>query len=377
MIASMYYSMQIKGNNENRVHVGNQTFIEINGKKYDAVTGRLITNESPTPAVKTVVQAPAKQHSGVVDGFVRRPSKPHTAHHTAPTAVKKPQKSQTLARAAVKKPKPTIAPAPKQEQFIKPSLKAPAHRVARAHTIQKSPQIRKFDTNEAPRTSVVKKQTSLAVVQPKVHQLQEARSRSDSAVQKQASHPSASAKILEAALHQAQAHEETYSSQSKRKRSLTRRLGISPKMASVSAAVLAAVLLGGFFAIQNVPNLSMRVASTRAGFDARMPGYQPAGFSFKGPINYTSGQVKVSFRATTDNREYTVSQTSSNWNSDALLANFITNEKKQYQTYLDKGRTLYIYDGSNATWVDDGVWYQIEGNSSLTTDQLIRIASSL
>jgi hypothetical protein len=121
----------------------------------------------------------------------------------------------------------------------------------------------------------------------------------------------------------------------------------------------------------------MRVASTRAGFAAEMPGYKPAGFSFKGPIAYQAGRVSVTFKSNTDDRQFTLTQSSSNWNSDALLANYVASEKKQYQTYLDKGRTLYIYDNSNASWVDNGIWYQIEGDSSLTTDQLIRIASSL
>ena len=121
----------------------------------------------------------------------------------------------------------------------------------------------------------------------------------------------------------------------------------------------------------------MRVAATRAGFDAKMPGYSPSGFSFNGPINYTAGQVQISFKSNTDDRNYNVTQTASNWNSDALLANYILDEEKQYQTYLDKGRTLYIYDGSNATWVDNGVWYQVEGESAMTTDQLIRLASSM
>jgi hypothetical protein len=156
-----------------------------------------------------------------------------------------------------------------------------------------------------------------------------------------------------------------------------KKLGVSRRALSMSSAVLAVALLAGFFAIQNVPNLSMRVAATRAGFDAAMPGYKPAGFSFKGPIKYSPGQVSVSYESNTDARSYEVKQKASNWNSDALLANFVVAEGKQYQTFLDRGRTLYIYDQSNATWVDDGVWYQIEGQSNMTTDQLIRIASSI
>jgi hypothetical protein len=185
--------------------------------------------------------------------------------------------------------------------------------------------------------------------------------------------------MINAALANAHSHESTdHGAKITKKRSrFIKKLGVSRRTMSMGSAALAVVLLAGFFAIQNVPNLSMRVAATRAGFDASMPGYKPAGFSFKGPIKYSPGQVSVAYSSNTDDRAYEVKQKASNWNSDALRANFVESEGKQYQTFQDRGRTLYIYNGSNATWVDDGVWYQIEGESDMTTDQLIRIASSI
>jgi hypothetical protein len=183
--------------------------------------------------------------------------------------------------------------------------------------------------------------------------------------------------MLDRAMQNASSHEQSAPVHHKKRSKLSKKLGISSKAIAMSTAVLAGVLLGGFFAVQNVPNLSMRIAAARAGFAAEMPGYQPAGFSFKGPINYSPGQVTITYKSNSDSRTYDVTQHASNWNSEALLANYVQTEGKQYQTYLDRGRTLYIYDGSNATWVDDGVWYQIEGESNMTTDQLIRIAASI
>jgi hypothetical protein len=72
-----------------------------------------------------------------------------------------------------------------------------------------------------------------------------------------------------------------------------------------------------------------------------------------------------------------LSQRSSEWNSDALVQNFVATSRRAYQSYQDNGKTIYIYEGNNATWVDGGVWYQIEGNASLNSDQLLRIAKSL
>jgi hypothetical protein len=121
----------------------------------------------------------------------------------------------------------------------------------------------------------------------------------------------------------------------------------------------------------------MKVAAARAGFSASMPGYSPSGFAFKGPVQYSAGQVVVSFKSNTDDRNFKLTQQTSSWSSDSLLNNYVAAGGKEYQTYQDRGRTIYIYDGSNATWVNGGVWYQIEGNADLSSDQLVRIASSL
>lgn len=340
-----------------------QNFIEINGKKYDTVTGKLITDAAHHTSA----------HVKVVDGFTRRPNAPRTSPHSAKKTL---QKASTLNRTAVKKPATAskVTSAQHAKTVVhKPTLSAPQIRVENAKTIQRSPSINKFG-KESPATSFVSKVTQQAPPAPVRH----------SAAPKAPAahtHPSQQSKteaMLDKALAQASAHTETFQNSTyKRRNRLARKLGISPRAATISAAVLSGVLIGGFFAIQHVPNLAMRIAATRAGFSAAMPGYQPSGFAFSGPISYTDGQVVVSFTSNTDNRRYNVIQKDSNWNSDALLDNYVIAENKQYQTYQDRGRTLYIYDGSNATWVDNGIWYRIEGESDLTTDQIIRIAASI
>lgn len=280
-------------------------------------------------------------------------------------SVKKPQKS------ASKEQVTTVA------GIHRRSLGSSPHREQLAKQIPKSPHVSKFNPQQA--TSVVKKPSNHAVKTPPMQQAATQPAHRVATEQRQEHvQRSAAARMIENSLANATAHEnEEVGPKRSSRRRFARRFGISAKAMALSSAVLAAVLLGGFFAVQNVPNLSMRVAATRAGFDARMPGYSPSGFSFKGPINYQSGQVKVSFSSNTDDRHYDVVQRSSNWNSDALLSNFILQENKQYQTYVDRGRTLYIYDGSNATWVDDGIWYTVEGQSAMTTDQLVRLAASI
>ena len=141
--------------------------------------------------------------------------------------------------------------------------------------------------------------------------------------------------------------------------------------------VFSVLILGGYFAYNNVPNLAMRVASARSGISGSMPGYQPSGFSLGGPIEYKTGQISISFKSNSDNRSYTVTQRNSDWNSETLLENHVAMGKRQYQTFQDKGKTIYMYDGDSASWVDNGVWYEIDGNTSLNTDQVLRIANSL
>jgi len=155
------------------------------------------------------------------------------------------------------------------------------------------------------------------------------------------------------------------------------KLRISPKVVSISAASLSILLLVGFFAYQNVPNVSMRVATARAGVQGNLPDYRPSGFGLNGPIQYQQGQIVVNYKSHSDNRQFRISQRATDWNGETLLNQFVTTNRRAYQTYQSDGKTIYIYDDANATWVDKGIWYQIEGKSALNSDQLLRLAASM
>jgi len=368
--------------------VSKNTYIEINGNKYDAVTGKQIakSHSSVTPMKQS-------KNVGSIDGFSRRKATQRIPANHSP---KNQQKSQTLMRQSVKKP--AVAPQPsahsknQTNHIAKSALGQHPRRVESAKTSPKSPHVKKYGTPVA-RTSIAKNHSEISIKKQEPSQVH----KSAKSTHTSQHHATTKAKptqsttaqkrklmterMIESALNNAQSHEEVHQSSKsiskKRRKSLAKRLGVSSRSMAMSSAALAVVLLAGFFALQNVPNFAMRVAATRAGFAAEMPDYKPSGFSFKGPINYSSGKVTVSFRSNSDSRAYDFVQQSSKWNSDALLSNFVATENKQYQTYQDRGRTLYIYDGSNATWVDNGIWYQIEGESNMTTDQLVRIAASI
>ncbi len=335
----------------------------------------------PAPEVIT----PAKKTGAVIDGFTRRPGATATQKtstpHTGINHKKQVQKSKTLMRSAVKKPAPVVAtkPVETQKQIHKVASSTTPERQHMAHVTVKNPMVSRFGDHQV-RSSVVKKVAHLPVKQASVAPPVQAQKVSAVRTTEQVhtKHHASNVAVAKALAH-ATSHEQVapHVYAKTRRRKLAHRLGITPRAMAVSSSVLAGVLLVGFFAIQNVPNLSMRVAAARAGVHASMPAYQPAGFSFKGPIQYGNGQVTISFASNTDDRNYSVIQKETRWNSDALLTNYVVAENKQYQTYVDRGRTLFIYDGSNATWVDNGIWYQVKGDSKMTTDQLVRIAASI
>lgn len=184
-------------------------------------------------------------------------------------------------------------------------------------------------------------------------------------------------KMMVAAIANAHAHEAANPHVKKPKKRLSHRIGISQRAFNAGAGALAVLLLSGFVVYQNMPNLSMRIAASRAGVHASLPQYQPAGFSMQGPVQYSPGRISVSFRSNTDNRAFTFTQQVSNWNSQALLDNFFAANNIKPITVEEKGKTIYIYNESNAAWVSGGIWYQIEGDSSLNSDQLLRIANSV
>lgn len=151
-----------------------------------------------------------------------------------------------------------------------------------------------------------------------------------------------------------------------------------PRRTTVLAMSASAVLLAGYITYINIPNMSLRVASSRAGFAAHLPGYQPAGFQFDGPVAYQPGEITVGYGSPGGDRHYTIVQKESNWDSQTLLEHIEPQAELYPATYQESGLTVYIYDGQVATWINAGVWYTINNQSAgLTTEQMLKIAASL
>ena len=359
--------------------MANSNTIELNGKKYDAISGKMLGPTKSASSAVPVIKPVTKLSPGVsMDGFQRRHKASSAAKQPSTTVHQRQQTSQTLMRKAVKKPqtivkqasrpKPTPPTTNLSEHIVQTSQYNPnPERLARAQQVGQSQLISKFsDADPRP------------IGQPAIAPL-------DVALEPQAleigslAAAASTEQPFQRAIDQANSHEQQQTAKQRAHHRLAHILHISPRLVVVTGSALTLLIVGGFVAYRQVPDLAVRLASARAGVHASLPGYAPAGFGMAGPIQYKTGEIIMHYKSNSDaDRNFSISQSASKWNSDALLENFVTTSGKPYQTYEENGKTIYIYNGTNATWVDGGVWYNIQDNSSsLTSDQLLRLANSI
>ena len=354
-----------------------QDVLEINGKIYDAKLGTVISD-----ARKSSVSHEPRH----IDGFVApKPhtvftpdktsdslsvkAKPTTKRSGANNHSRNAQKSTLLMRNAVKKPTPSVKPPEVLTRKSKSTIHT-EHHSASKH--QRSPFISKFNSNVS---HLTKRTQHIAVTPHPDHQVQKSNHSynhpptSTTHKSTHSQHPqktSKSEELFTKALEKAQPPKQNIKHKKQKKHRSTLRWG---------SGVIAGVLLFGFIVYLNMPNITVKFAGVRAGFSASMPAYSPSGYSFRGPAQYEAGKVTVSFKSNTDSRSYTIKQEVSNWNSPSLQENFLARNNKKFTTSQENGRTIYIYD-NNATWVNGGIWYQVNSDS-LSSEQLINIATSI
>ncbi|MBA2279599.1 DUF4367 domain-containing protein [Candidatus Saccharibacteria bacterium] len=352
-----------------------QTSIEINGKRYDARTGRMLTSDDIGTPSQT---SPIDRH--------RHPVNDINPRQPTPQVHKPLERSKTLMRHAVKKPaadKPvhhsTSTKALSDVSFRPNNNLAPSStllhqfdrdRETRAHNIQRSNLVSKFSDISSKPSGAVSGAHSQHEVQKRVQPLS-VQAAPALQLPVRLLH-SKTELMLTKGLQTAQSHTETQPHNAHRRKTTK-----AARYMTLAASSLSVLMLAGFIAYQNLPNMAMRYAATRAGISAQLPGYKPAGFALNNRIHYNPGQITINFASNSDDRNFSITQRSTSWDSKALLSNYVATASDQIQTYEDKGRTIYIYDESNATWVNGGVWYDINGSSKLNSDQLIRIATSM
>ncbi len=368
-----------------------KTYLDINGQRYNADTGNVLSEKAASNQ-SNISRQPHKQ---VLDGVVvRQPytkmsasvtrplkhPKPHmkqTSHPKAPTSHRKTESTKTLMRQAVRKPSlsgllhsnTNIANGSSTESVSIATWPGINHeRAQRAKTVNKSTLISRFgSTGLLVRTAVlpVKHKDKLPQSKPSVKVQRDA-------VQTKAKKDD----VFAQGLANATSHEQPKLKKSRLNHRIAHKLHIRPKMFNIGAAVLAAILLGGFILYQNLSNLTVRLASVKAGLHASLPSYSPSGFTLKGPVQYAPGQVTLNFHSNSDQRSFQVKQQASSWNSENLLQTYVAKNNQPYQTYQDEGRMVYI-DKDSANLVTGTKWVQVKSDGTLSSNQMLNIVKSI
>lgn len=329
---------------------GKQTII-INGKLYDAVSGLPVA--APDTPTRPAAAKP-KPHKAFSDiGPAVTVGKPalHTANHSPAHMVHRTvQKSQTLRREILKQPA---------------SAAHANRRKPEAGHVAQSSMISKFAPHPQKREAAVAVQPK-AVATPKA-----AVAKTTETPQKSLSSRERKEKLISQRLASIDHNKrETKAPRGKL-------FSLKHRTPSVVAACFALVLLGGYLTYLNMPNLSVRVAAAQSGVAASFPQYKPDGYRFDGPISYAPGEVTINFAANGGPQKFTIKQKASSWDSQAVLDNYVAKKAdNQYITSSESGLTIYTFD-NKAAWVNRGIFYTIDGDAPLSSDQVLRIAASM
>jgi hypothetical protein len=367
--------------------VGNKknNTIEINGRRYDAGTGRPLDGivapqaKSAAPVIKPVINSAQAIPVQLQPDKPKRPKAVvHDAVRHAKTAKRHaPEHSKTLMRHTVKKPPHSLKRHLKARGSTDSLVKKPATVIApkrsakhidaqklnHASQVPKSHMVKKFNRHQP--ASIAVPVTVRKIARPaKAHHA----SPEPSAPAKRASPAD---ELLNHALRHATSHEQRPPKKIDRKRR-----GPSRRLTSLAALSLAAVVLGGFVVYSNLANMRLKVASAKAGFSASLPEQRPAGYHLS-HLNYSPGVVALHFHSNSDSRSFAITEKASAWDSGTLRDTYVANSGQDYQTVESGGRTLYLLGQNVATWVSGGVWYQVQANGSLSHQQLVALATSL
>lgn len=371
------------------------TIIHLNGKSFDAVTGKPVSSHlESTPKARSIDGVVRTNRQAAVSPqpvtaiASTSPAVSRKAHLPAPKAKgHKPHTSNTLMRSSVIKPapgrQPSLHPITRTDILAaQPSIavtsKLSAHgvdkrRQARASRVGKSKLVSRFGSLETQPSAALASpaaEPAAEIIVPPSPQQEVIRLKprfNNLPGQK-------SMDIFQKALMQATSHVDA--KPSARPHRAARKAARRHRLASASTAALAVVLVGGFLAYQNTANMTLRLASHRAGFAATMPSYRPSGFSV-GRFAYSPGSITLSFVSNSDaGRHFAITEKPSSWDSETLLNNFVATVGQDYQTVQAAGRTLYVTD-TKATWVNNGIWYEVDTASALSPSQLIDLASSM
>ncbi len=358
--------------------------ITINGRQYDAATGMLVTaaataNPAGAGATATAPAAsPAKPEvQAASPAAPRTPTAATSLHSTT-------QRSKTLNRRAAKKPT-----APAKKPVARP-------KVGRHMDIARHANVQHFAAHPVtkptqPAASANRATAPAPAAGAKLAAKPAARIVKQDILRPAQVHPTA-----QRALHTVQAKAAPAAApltpHQKKEAQIHKALSTAPKAAPkhkkaapkkrtrlyITIAIIVVVLLTGAYAAYKIfPTISVGIAASQAGIKATYPEYTPDGYLLKQPVSFEDGQVSLTFKSTSNEQAYTITQERSSWDSSSVLDNVVQPKAgDNYVTTKERGLTIFTF-GNSAAWMNGGILYTINGNAQLSGDQVRRIATSL
>lgn len=316
--------------------------IEINGHRYDAVTGKLLDGMQ-----RAVVGV------GSVDGIVRAKTR-HIKHHSqrgVHSIKRQTQRSQTLMRNVVKKPavkksaikKSLIHHRPGGDlraklAGLKPNHKPTAHQPQHHHSVHEG--------------EVVPRQhkTAMAVAAPMP-------GLSDSL-----SHQKLE-RMLDYALTRADSH-----NKNKHNSAVHKAFHVLPRWLNITIITILVVSIGGFIAWQKIPAISLKVASTMTHLDSSMPNIP--GYIVASAASTKNGEINIHYRAISDpSKSVTVTKKTFDKTDAVALANKECPNDKQVQNFQQSGSIGVICgETRKAINVTNGIATEIHSDNAQAID---------
>ena len=149
------------------------------------------------------------------------------------------------------------------------------------------------------------------------------------------------------------------------------------KFISFSMGFAVAIFGVGHLTYVNLPDIASRITAFQSGMAVETPAYIASGYSPKG-LAYFDGK-NVNFEYKKGDSNYKVQQSQSGWDSSALLQNYVTKKwSEDYSTTYSNGLTIYSNRRGESVWVNNGKLYKVEVSGNKISDEEIRkIATSL
>lgn len=380
--------------------------IEIKGKRYDSTTGLPVLSDifAPVQPVRNDIKA-GINHALPADSTspVTKPARQHQPHGLASSASRhQRQPSRTLSRKSVKRPDVRQKPAIKTSkeasvklvhQPVSSLIKQSAGTINRtraehASNKPKSPSISHFSSQTnavldkviAPKASPAQPQERGRVfdIKPRTNTQKPSLAAAAPAVAitTPVINGSHFDKMLDAS-EETNKHRYLEYTPVKKRTGLSRLSRGGRRALAFGLTGLAVLLLAGYAVFLNKANIELQLADAKAGINATLPSYKPSGFSV-GKLSYRTGLVAINF-ISNDGHNYKLTQQASRLDSNALGQKLAAANQTDYQTLHASGQTIFAKTtgtSASATWVSGGILYQLEGNASLSQDQLAKIASS-